>query len=460
MRCPAAVSRPIAGFLLALGLALWAPVACAQVAGPMLGHVTQRSANLWAQWIGLPASAWPPAAAVELALEYWPQGREDQRRRSTQAVAAPESDGVVRWTLSGLDPGQRYDYRVVWRAGPQQGQGEPASFATEPHWQWRTDPPPLRVLAGSCAYTNETADDRPGPPYGRDPAIYGVMAAQSPDLTLWMGDNIYWREPDFDDEVAMSARYAKWRSLPQLQPLLRTGSHLATWDDHDYGPNDANSSYTFKATSLKLFQRYWANPSAGLPDAPGVFTRASRSDVEFFILDNRWYRDADRSVLTDKRMLGTAQMAWLRNALTQSRATWKVIINGSQMFNDLNRFEGWNHFPQERQAFVDWLTAQRVPGVLFLSGDRHFAAAFRVDRPGAYPLYEFTCSPLAANAWADPGQELIGNPTLIAGSVVGRNNFCQLDFSGRRGQRSLSVQIRDAQGQIAWSRAIAEQELR
>lgn len=84
----------------------------------MLGHVTQRSANLWAQWIGLPASAWPPAAAVELALEYWPQGREDQRRRSTQAVAAPESDGVVRWTLSGLDPGQRYDYRVVWRAGP------------------------------------------------------------------------------------------------------------------------------------------------------------------------------------------------------------------------------------------------------------------------------------------------------------------------------------------------------
>ena len=54
----------------------------------------------------------------------------------------------------------------------------------------------------------------------------------------------------------------------------------------------------------------------------------------------------------------------------------------------------------------------------------------------------------------------ITNPTLIAGSVVGRNNFCQLDFSGRRGQRSLSVQIRDAQGQIAWSRAIAEQELR
>lgn len=213
-------------------------------------------------------------------------------------------------------------------------------------------------------------------------------------------------------------------------------------------------------TSLKLFERYWANPTSGLPGVPGVFTRAAHSDVEFFMLDGRWYRDADKLVDPDKQVFGAAQLAWLRNALVQSTATWKVIVSGSQLFNDLNRFEGWNHFPRERQGFVDWLTRQRVPGVVFLSGDRHFAAAFRVERPGTYPLYEFTCSPTTARAWASPDHDMRANPNLIEGSVVGRNNFCQLDFSGKRGSRALQVQIKDAQGQVAWTQTLEEKSLR
>lgn len=428
-----------------------------RVVGPMTGHVTMRSAHLWAQWV---PSAGEVEARVGMHVEYWPQGEPQAMQRSATVVTGPANDWNARWQLAGLEAGRRYEYRVVWRTGDRQGHGETATLSTEPLWQWRTDPPPLRVIAGSCAYTNDAADDRPGEPYGRAPGIYDAMAAQAPDVTLWMGDNVYLREPDFDDVSAMSARYAKWRRIPELQALLRTGSHLATWDDHDYGPNDANSSYAFKQASLNVFERYWPNPSAGLPDVAGVFTRTMRSDVEFFLLDDRWYRDSDKSVVPDKQLFGDAQIAWLRNALLQSPATWKVIVSGSQLFNDMNRFEGWNHFPAERKAFVDWLTAQRVSGVLFLSGDRHFSAAFRRDRDGAYPLHEFTCSPLTARAWPNPGKEASDNPALIPGSFVGQNNFCQLEFDGKRGARALTVQIRDAQGRVAWSKRIEEASLK
>jgi alkaline phosphatase D len=100
-------------------------------------------------------------------------------------------------------------------------------------WQWCKGPPDIRVLASSCAYTNEAQDDRPGKPYGQGNQIFQTMAKQKPNFTLWLGDNIYLREPDFGDANAMARRYDKWRSLPELQELLQTGSHLAIWDDYN-----------------------------------------------------------------------------------------------------------------------------------------------------------------------------------------------------------------------------------
>jgi len=84
------------------------------------------------------------------------------------------------------------------------------------------------------------------------------------------------------------------RALPALQRLLVTAPQLAIWDDHDYGPNDSDMSYVLKGRSLELFRRYWANPSYGLPDVPGIFGLARFGDVDVFLLDDRWYRSANR----------------------------------------------------------------------------------------------------------------------------------------------------------------------
>lgn len=431
----------------------------ASVVGPMVGAVTQRSARVWAQLTGV-----PNAEPADVWVEYWPEGRSSGGGTTHFATDRFTTAGPRHWTvhipLDRLEPGTRYQYQVKWKSASAQGASAVASVRTESLWQYRTDPPPVRVLAGSCAYTNDPRDDRPGTPYGRSPVIFQSMAERGPDLTLWMGDNIYLREPDFGDETAMSSRYDKWRALPEMQTLLRQGRHVATWDDHDYGPNDSNSSYVHKDKSLKLFQRYWGNPSYGLPGVPGVFTSHTISDAEFFLIDNRWYRDSDRLADEDRRMLGVEQMRWLRNALLASTATWKFIVSGSQVLNLTNQFEGWNRFPRESQEFFDWLEKQKIPGVIFLSGDRHFSVMLKMDRTGTYPLYELTCSPLTAGAYENPVKEIVDNPRLLSGSAVTRNSFCELDFSGAKGARKLSISIRAADNQLQWSREIQEAELR
>jgi alkaline phosphatase D len=435
-----------------------APAQDAQLIGPMVGALTMRAARVWAQ---VQASTLNNARAW---IEYMPvagaSGGSQLRQVSDVKQLSKDDHGTAAWVLSGLEPGTSYQYQVHWRVGKTAGVSKSLTFRTETLWQYRKDPPAIRILASSCAYTNEVSDDRPGRPYGQSNEIFRSMAQRQPDINLWMGDNVYFREPDFDDAAAMAKRYDRWRALPEMQPLLQTGSHLAIWDDHDFGPNDSNSAYTFKDVSLALFQRYWANPSYGVPGAPGVFTRQNSSDVEFIFLDSRWYRDSDKLIDEDRQMLGEAQLRWLKNTLLASTATWKFVVNGSQMLNLNNRFEGWHKFPRESQQFLDWLEKQSIPGVMLLSGDRHFSTLLKLERPNTYPLYELTCSPTTAGPYTNPAADLTDNARIVPGSTVTKNNFCELEITGERGKRSLNMSIRGVDGGLLWSQRIDESGLR
>lgn len=433
---------------------LLAPVAASHAAGPyiigpMPGHSAMRAVALWIQ----------VRDAQQVAIEYWPEQQPSQTIRTPPQPIIPAHDGVLQFAIGALEPGTRYRYRVVVD-GQSVEPREPLHFSTQPLWQWRSDPPPFSAAIGSCAFINDKPYDRPGRGYGGDYQIFDAIADQKPDLMLWLGDTLYLREADADSAWGIAARHRQVRAFPPLQRLLRTTHHYAIWDDHDYGPNNANASYVLKPASLELFKRYWPNPSFGLPEAPGIFTRFAWHDVEFFLLDDRWYRNSDRAPDTpDKVMLGAAQLAWLKDALLSSPATFKVIANGSQLFNDVSRAEGWQHFPAERQAFLDWLRDARIDGLVFLSGDRHRTELARSERPGAYPLYELTCSPLTARGWAARDAE-IDRPGLIPGTHVDQRNFCRLDFDGPLRDRRMTIRVFDANGKALWENTLHANTLR
>ena len=421
------------------------------IAGPMVGHATPHGVNLWVR----------TSAPTRVSVRYWPL-IEPTKARTTQSVSTAGFDHRnVTIHISDLAPGQTYGYSIHLdesdEAYPIQ---HTLTFQTPPLWHRRPNGPPDFVVAlGSCAYTNDPDYAPPGKPYGGGYEIYETILKAKPDLMLWLGDNVYLRPEDWGSRQGIFRRYARQRTLKSLQPLLGSVHHYALWDDHDYGPNDSDWTYVHKGSSLDAFKEFWLNPSHGLPETRGIFTHFAWGDVEFFLLDNRYHRSpVDAPPSSDKKQFGDVQLNWLIDALTSSRATFKIVAAGGQFLSPFDRWEGSARYPQERDRLINAIVTRAIPGVVFVSGDRHHAELVRQEPDGFYPLYDFTSSPLTSRGASASGEW--ESPLRVPGTLVTKTrNFGLLRFSGEKGARVLTMETRDNKGQLLWSHTVQAKEL-
>lgn len=433
--------------VLLLFLAQLSAFAQPRINGPMLGHVDMLAASVWMQ-------CQEPCAA---RIEYWAEGKPESIMRTPVTDSDPHAAHAMEFTLDRLVPGTRYLYRPVVN-GSALASDPPLAFTTQPLWKHRTDPPAFTVALGSCTYVNETEYDRPGTPYGGGYGIFNAIADQQPDLTLWLGDNIYLREPDWGTRSGYLHRYTHTRSLPEMQRLLRTGAHYAIWDDHDFGPNDAVGSWINASIAHEAFDLFWPNPTHGAPGACGAITSFSYADADFFLLDNRSHRTPAGLKSGPTAMLGDAQIEWLIQALKYSDAAFKLIAVGSQVLNTVSIFETYATFPVERAKLLERIEAEGITGVTFLTGDRHFTELSALKLKDGRVLHDLTCSPLTSSVHSPKEKE--GNQNRIAGTVVEQRNFATLAFSGKRNERVMTMRVHDADGNLIWERAIAQEKKR
>lgn len=414
--------------------------------GPMLGYSEMREVMLWTQTTG----------AADVHFVYWDSAAPGVRHRTVGATTTARDAYTTKQIADRVEPGRVYGYEVIVD-GRRITRSYPLRFQTQKLWQWREEPPAFRIALGSCFYVNEPAYDRPGTPYGGGLEIFRSIARMRPDAMLWLGDNVYLREADWYSRTGILARYTHSRSIPELQPLLASTHHYATWDDHDFGPNNSDRSWVHKDKSLEAFKLFWGNPSHGVDDKPGVTTMFQWGDVEFFLLDNRYHRAPnDRDSTGNRTYLGEHQFQWIIDALASSPAPFKIVAVGGQMMSPMAEFENFATYPEEREALIAAITKERIPGVLFLSGDRHLTELTRLERAGTYPLYDITVSPLSAGAYAD-GK---ANAASVPGTLVRQRNFALLDFSGPRTDRSMKISVHDTAGTLLWTRVITARELR
>lgn len=416
------------------------------VSGPMVGHVDMREARLWVHLSG-EATVWARYA----------DSATPRRSYSTTPVRTSAQHGYVATLVcDSAEPGRTYFYTIVVD-GKDVVRPYPTFFRTQPIWKWRPTPPPTRTMAlGSCFYVNEEGYERSSGGYGANYHICRIIDSIHPDVMLWLGDNVYLREPDWGSRSGMLKRYSHTRALPELQPLLARTAHYATWDDHDYGPNDADRGWHLKDDARDVFRLFWPNPSCGLR-GQGITAQFSMADVDVFLLDDRWWRSADKRMDQPRTMIGQEQFDWLLDALHASTATFKIIALGSQVLTDNLRKECYSRMPEERQRLLDALENSGINGIVMVSGDIHASELSRLDRPGRYPLYEFTCSSLTAGSNKDIDQQ--SNRYRIPGTTVGVNNAGFITVSGPAKARSLTFRVVDANGTERWSRTITEQEL-
>ena len=141
-----------------------------------------------------------------------------------------------------------------------------------------------------------------------------------------------------------------------------------------------------------------------------------------------------------------------------------MIAVGGQFLNPVPVFETFSNVaPAERKAVLDEIAARRIEGVVFLSGDRHHTELLKLDRPGAYPIYEFTSSPLTAGgstAALQPDSPERDNPLRVPGTLVaGPRNFGTLTVSGPRTDRTMTMRTYGADGALLWEHAVRARDL-
>lgn len=414
--------------------------------GPMVGYCDFREVLLWAQ----------TNHSAKVHFEYWDKSNPSKKYQTNSIITKKEDAFTAKCIADSVIHDTKYDYSLFIN-DEKVNFDYPTEFQTQQFWAYRKDPPNFKLVFGSGSFINDSTHDRAGKPYGGEYHIFQSIHKFKPDFMIWGGDNIYLRESDANTKTGINYRYTQVRSLPEMQPLLASTAHYAIWDDHDFGPNDSDRGFFNKTQTLEAFKLFWGNPSFGINNNPGTATMFSWGDIDFFLLDNRYYRTPNYVKTEKKTQLGSEQLQWLFDNLAYSKAPFKIIVMGGQFLNPLAEYENYSTYPEEKEYIIKKITDEKINGVVFLTGDRHFSELAKLERPGTYPLYDFTASAFTSGNHGGPPEK---NELRVEGTFFNKRNFGVVEFSGKRKERIMTFRVIDSNGNQIWEKQFKENELK
>jgi alkaline phosphatase D len=332
---------------------------------------------------------------------------------------------------------------------------------------------PQRIAFGSCA---EGAVPQP---------IWEAVLAADPDLFIFLGDNIY---GDTRDPAVLSAKYAQFAAQPGFRRLCDRVPVLATWDDHDYGEDDAGAEYPMKAVSQQIFCDFWGEPTDSLRRTrDGIYDavefsaggrhlqvllpdlRFNRTPIRMLDLGGKKYDDwtveleragrpvpgpYERNPDPQATMLGARQWQWLEAQLARP-ADLRVFASSLQVVADFPGWEAWINYAEDHQRLLQAIRSTRANGFLCLSGDTHYAEASCLRTNVPYPLWDFTSSGLT-ETWP-----VLPPNSRRVGEAWREPNFglLQLDWSDPAAVR-VTAQVRDVTSAVRIEQRLDTRDLR
>ena len=338
--------------------------------GPMLGVVTDSSAQFWVR----------TADEADIRIELTPvrvsAGVTKVSVGSSRTSSSMDYTTVI--TIGGLEPTTQYRY-TVW--ADNRRLDSTAIFQTQPQRE--------KACSFSIAF---------GGGAGLTPVnerMWTTISNHQPNALLMLGDNVY-----IDDPLhVLTQRYCYYRrqSQPEWRELVTSTPVYAIYDDHDFGTNDcipgsAVEVPAWKRQVLEGFKQNWNNPAyGGGKEYPGCWFDFHIGQVHFIMLDGRYYRD-----LKDGSMLGARQKTYLFKTLETSKAKFKILASPVPWSLGVKpgSKDTWDGFPAEREEIFAFIEEKAIDGVVLMAADRHRSDLRRITRPGGYDLYEVMSSRL------------------------------------------------------------------
>jgi alkaline phosphatase D len=403
--------------------------------GPMLGAMTDSTVQIWVR----------TAHESDVTVQVFPYPHDASHAELIETATGRTSEsrdytGVVK--VTGLEPATDYQYDVLI-------DGKSVMAGVRP--RFRTFPRPgmpakAQIAFGGCAaYVPENE------------RMWDTIASRRPMAMLLLGDNVY---IDLPQEAGPLHRYTYYQrqSRPEFRRLTQSTPIFSIWDDHDAAFDDIwlgpyRDKPRWKHSMLQLQRQNWNNPGYGDPEWPGCWFRFSLGPVDVFMLDCRYYRTNPFGA--DRTMLGPVQKAWLKNELTQSTATFKVIASSVAWASGAKpgSRDTWDGFSEEREEIFSWIEQHRIDGVVLLSGDRHRSEAWKIPRLKGYTLYDLLSSRLTNAEFHE----------LVDGALFGYNDKCSfglLTFDATLDDPEINYQIVNIDGETVHSLTIRHSQLR
>ncbi|MHC4096011.1 MAG: alkaline phosphatase D family protein [Planctomycetota bacterium] len=339
--------------------------------GPMLGCVTDSSVKFWVRTTN--------EVPVQVVVS------------SSQNMSSPIKSTVVKTNktrdftavvdIENLNPDTQYHYELLVNGRKQPKRWSFRTFCTaEAKAKFQIG------FGGGAGYT---------PWYER---MWNTIAAHNPRAFLFLGDNIYIDNPT--RPAVQQYCYYRRQSRPEFRNLVASTGIYAIWDDHDFTTNDGwggpkINEPAWKIPVWRLFRNNWNNPYyGGGENQPGCWFDLSIGDVDFFMLDGRYYRMKSKG--DNPSMLGPVQKEWLLKKVKASTATFKVLaspVNWAFGTKPGSR-DTWQGYKKEREDILAFLEKNKIDGVILISADRHRSDIWKIDRANGYDLYEFESSKL------------------------------------------------------------------
>ena len=146
----------------------------------------------------------------------------------------------------------------------------------------KEQPQQTKIAFGSCGY-----QDEPQP-------VLSIAAEQKPDAFIFLGDNIY---GDTDNMDTLRNKYQRLGAKPEYQQLAAATKIFATWDDHDFGWNDAGKYYPYKEQSKEIFLSFFKEPAeSDRRKHEGIYhaeyIQQGDKTVQLILLDVRTFRNS------------------------------------------------------------------------------------------------------------------------------------------------------------------------
>jgi alkaline phosphatase D len=388
--------------------------------GPMLGCLTDQSARFWVRTV--------EEADVQIQLSKFADMTNPINSKVVRSQEAQDYTALI--DVDGLQPATDYHYTVII-------DGKPALDNELPLFQTYPERDKGAVFSigfgGGAGYVPSSE------------RIWDVIHSHNPSAFLFMGDNVYINMPEQPNGIHYYTYYRR-QARPEFRRLVASSSAYAIWDDHDCSTDDVwmgpyKDKPVWKLPLFEVFRQNWNNPGYGDPEWPGCWFNFQIADVEFFMLDGRFYRT--NPFMENPTMLGPTQKKWLLENLKKSTAKIKVLASPVpwSLASKGEARDTWNGFKEERQEIFDFLVDNKISGVILLSADRHRSDAWKIEHPDLYPLYEFSSSRLTNQHFHE----------LMPKALFGYNqkqSFGLVTFDTRIQEPNVSFQIYNIDNQL------------